>query len=518
MNNFKRTAILIVVVTLLTGMFASCGDDKNKYVIGVAQCSEDSWREKLNAELQAMTYFYDNVELRFANANDDVQLQKQQLMQFADDGVDMIIVAPITSREITPVVEQVMERGIPVITFDRKIDSDRFTAYIGCDNYQMGYTMGRYVAGEMNGSGRVVEITGMQGSSPMIERHRGFVDAIKQYPDISIIATVPGNWKEQSGYHAMDSLLRNGVTEFDYVFGHNDRLALGAIKAMRQNHVNRHVDVCGIDALNVPGGGIEQVQKGVFTASYIYPTKGDELMELAMNILQGKPYRKYTKLQSALVTPENVNVIQMQYDEIASRQQQLKRLNGMIDRYLSQLSLQRVALVLAACLLVLAVVVIVSQWRIARLRQSRSTMSDLYSSDISRAAQVEPQEPTAAEASEKQITEAVPPADECDSFAARLRDVLQTHLCDPQLDVDMIAQHLGMSRAGLYRKVKALTGQSAVELIRESRLKRAHSMLTRGNQTVSEIAYAVGFSSPAYFTKCYKDYFGHTPKNIKNQS
>ena len=159
----KRTIISTlsgIVILIVMSIMASCSSEENKYVIGVAQCSEDSWREKLNAELQASTYFYDNVELRFANADDDVNLQKRQLLQFADDGVDMIIVAPITSNEITPVVEQVMERGIPVITFDRKIQSDRFTAFIGCDNYQMGYTMGRYVAGEMKGSGNVIEITG----------------------------------------------------------------------------------------------------------------------------------------------------------------------------------------------------------------------------------------------------------------------------------------------------------------------------------------------------------------------
>ena len=108
--------------------------------------------------------------------------------------------------------------------------------------------------------------------------------------------------------------------------------------------------------------------------------------------------------------------------------------------------------------------------------------------------------------------------DEQNGFALRLRNVMQAHLDDSNLDVDMIAQLMGMSRAGLYRKVKVLTGQSVVELIRESRLKRAHAMLSSGKLTVSEIAYAVGFSSPAYFTKCYKDFFGYTPKSIKNQS
>ena len=209
----------------------------------------------------------------------------------------------------------------------------------------------------------------------------------------------------------------------------------------------------------------------------------------------------------------------MQYEEIASRQERLGQLNGMIDKYLVQLSRQRVALVLIGCLLVLAVVVIVSQRRIVRLRESRSTMTDLFSSDISRAAErVENEQIEVSTIVADEMGKTSQYEDASSSFASRLRDVLQTHLSDPQLDVDMIATHMGMSRANLYRKVKSLTGQSAVELIRESRLKRAHTMLMQNDKTVSEIAYAVGFSSPAYFTKCYKEYYGHTPKNSKNQS
>ncbi len=516
MKTTNRLSLYIFVVLLTAIAVVSC-NSKKKYVIAVVQCSEDSWRDKLKSELQACTYFYDNVELRFSNAKDDVELQKQQLLQFVEEGVDLIIVSPITSDDITLAVEQAMDKGVPVITFDRKIQSDKYTAHIGCDNYQMGYTIGNYVAREMNWSGKVVEITGLQGSSPMIERHSGFVDAISQYPEISIIATVPGDWKEQSGYKAMDSLLRSGVREFDYVFGHNDRLALGAVKAMKAHNLNRQVDVCGIDGLNIPGGGIEQVRKGVFNASYIYPTKGDKLIELSMNILQGKPYSKYTKLQSELVTPENANVIQMQYDEIVGRQQELKHLNEKIDTYLSQISLQRVALALIVGLLVLVVVVMVGQRRISKLREGRSSMSDLYSSDIG-AVTADKVESTHNITSDDKTTTVSEQDDEQNGFALRLRNVMQAHLDDSNLDVDMIAQLMGMSRAGLYRKVKVLTGQSVVELIRESRLKRAHAMLSSGKLTVSEIAYAVGFSSPAYFTKCYKDFFGYTPKSIKNQS
>ena len=189
MKTTNRLSLYIFVVLLTAIAVVSC-NSKKKYVIAVVQCSD--------------------VEVRVSNAKDDVELQKQQLLQFVEEGVDLIIVSPITSDDITLAVEQAMDKGVPVITFDRKIQSDKYTAHIGCDNYQMGYTIGNYVAREMNWSGKVVEITGLQGSSPMIERHSGFVDAISQYPEISIIATVPGDWIEQSGFKARESLLRSG--------------------------------------------------------------------------------------------------------------------------------------------------------------------------------------------------------------------------------------------------------------------------------------------------------------------
>lgn len=98
-----------------------------------------------------------------------------------------------------------------------------------------------------------------------------------------------------------------------------------------------------------------------------------------------------------------------------------------------------------------------------------------------------------------------------DKFLQRVRQCIEQHLSDESFGVEALGDEIGMSRAQLYRKCKALTNYSPVELIRNTRLKRAQQMLAQGDETIAQVAYQVGFTAPSYFTKCYKEYFGENP-------
>ena len=101
-----------------------------------------------------------------------------------------------------------------------------------------------------------------------------------------------------------------------------------------------------------------------------------------------------------------------------------------------------------------------------------------------------------------------------DKFLRKMRDMIDRSLADPDFGVEQLGDEIGMSRAQLYRKCKALTNYSPVELIRNTRLKRAQQMLAQGDETIAQVAYAVGFTAPSYFTKCYKEYFGENPNEL----
>ena len=101
-----------------------------------------------------------------------------------------------------------------------------------------------------------------------------------------------------------------------------------------------------------------------------------------------------------------------------------------------------------------------------------------------------------------------------DKFLQKIRIIIDEKLADAEFGVEQLGDLVGMSRAQLYRKVKAITNYSPVELIRNTRLKRAQQMLAQGDDNISQVAYQVGFTAPSYFTKCYKDYFGENPNEL----
>ena len=350
-------------VVFLTLVFSACSDNNvKKYVIGVSQCSEDIWRDKLNNELVMSTYQHDNVTLKFASANDNDRLQKQQIEQFIKEGVNLLIVSPNQIHTISSVIDKAYDAGIPVILFDRKTDSRKYTAFIGADNYEAGHEIGDFIGQQLEGKGNIAEICGLQASSPAIERNRGFMDALNNYPDIKVVARGYGDWIKESGVTAMDSILVQSKESFQYVFAQNDRMALGALQSIKKHKV-KGIKIVGIDALPVPGGGMENVRDGNLEASYIYPTRGDSVMQLALNILEKKTYKRDNYLKGALVTKANANVLLMQNEEMNKQTARLNALHGKVDTYLVQYNHQKMYIVLFSIILLLLIGIMVYIYR-----------------------------------------------------------------------------------------------------------------------------------------------------------
>ena len=351
-QHFAYIAALMAALALL----ASCTGGKKRYVIGVSQCSEDVWREKLNLELRVAALYYNNIDLDIASANDDVRLQTEQINRFVDKGVDLLIVAP-GQVSISPAIDRAYEKGIPVIIFDRRTRSNKYTVYIGADNREIGASMGEYLAGALPKGGRVVELCGLSSSSPAIERAEGFDSVVAVRPSIDIVAKLHADWTEQGGFRAMDSLLRSPHPNFDCLFAHNDRMAMGARRAAQEHGLDlQRIRFCGIDAMPQKGAGLELVKDGTLFASYIYPTRGDEVMRLAMNILEGKSYQRENRLSSALVTRDNARVLLMQNDETMRQQDHLATLRSRIDKAADDFNTQRGYLLVLLFFVVLLVV------------------------------------------------------------------------------------------------------------------------------------------------------------------
>ena len=731
---------ILPYILLLAISLTACTHSKKNYRIGVSQCSNDIWRDKQNAELRMGAYFHENVELLFATADDSDERQVQQIDSLVKKGIDLLIVAPNQVATISPAIDRAYDKGIPVIVFERKTNSKKYTAYMGADNYEMGRIMGEYVATRLKGEGNVVEVMGLKGSSPAIERHNGFKTALDRYPDIHITATLQGDWTEPTAYEiTKEWLAANQGQPVDLVFGMNDRSAMGARRAILEaSHPatsgSRLPLFCGIDGLSGKDGGIQLVRDSLLDASYIYPTRGDQLISLAMDILEGKPYDKETSLMSAIVTRANANVLLMEGEEVMRQSEYVEKLHQMTTGYLKQLANQRIFILLTIFLIVLLLLLVVGMRlyhrQHVRLEQERSKLereqlefytqvshelrtpltlvegplnqlaatpemkqasketaqllgilrrnaaqlsllvNKIFDAQVGRIGQnlsseqidkltmsqereqhdMMLNEPDEAEKDAKADSELptvlvvddnpdlrvylrsilqtdyrildaadgqqgmavakeeVPDlilsdvmmpvmngldfckhlkADEVtshipvilvtaramnqhqvegyqsgadayltkpfvaevlkarianllwqrhelrsmwegkkvekkkdvanDPFIRRFQAVVDERLTDSDLSVEDIASELALSRVQLYRKVKAVTGCTPVDLLRKSRLTKARQLLVESDLTVSEIAYRVGFTSPSYFTKCFKDEYGTVPGEARAQ-
>ena len=306
------------------------------------------------------------------------------------------------------------------------------------------------------------------------------------------------------------------------VFGANDRTAMGARKALSTLNSQLSTLFCGIDGLPGENGGIKLVRDSLLDASYIYPTHGDQIIELAVNILEGKPYEKETMLMSALVTSDNAKVLLMQGEELMRQADRLDELHNKADDYLHELDTQRIVNWLAIGIIALLVIVFVLFYlyylRKIALQRER-VVNTLWNMPEPVAV------PENLEESEKpEETERIDSTDDTDEtepaavsiFITRFKEVVEARLADSDVSVEDLAADMNLSRVQLYRKVKAVSGSSPVELLRTARLNRAYQILLTTDKSVSEVAYAVGFTAPSYFTKCFKEEYGMVPGDVRN--
>ena len=523
----KRKLITKLMLLGICALLVSCSEKKTKYVIGVSQCSEDIWRNWQNSEMQMEANFHEDVELRFATAHDDSKLQSQQIGDLIESGIDLLIVAPNQRSSVSPAIDRAFDKGIPVIVFERKTDSHKYTAFVSADNYEMGRQMGRYVVNRLNGKGRVMEVLGLEGSSPAEERHKGFTDALKG-SDVEIVATIQGDWTETKAYEAVRNY-KGDFTSIDLVFGHNDRSALGARKAFQERMKTSALPLfCGIDGLPGENGGIRQVRDSLLDASYIYPTRGDQLLLLALDILNGKPYEKETMLTSAIVTPENAEVLFLESDEVMRQAQNLEKLQSQASGYLHQLATQRTITLLALILAALLILAMVLFWLYHRGKvsaQYERVVNNLWNLEMpegvkSEELRVENEElrvkSEESAPQEEEVAESLEDEKE-PLFIVHFKKVVEARLADSDLSVDDLAAAMNLSRVQLYRKVKSISGSSPVELLRTARLNRGYQLLLTTGKNVSEVAYDVGFTAPSYFTKCFKDEFGVSPSDLQSK-
>ena len=335
MKSLLRSSLLTVFCVL---SLLACSRKPEVFTIGVSQCSVDAWREAANNEIGQEALFYNNLNLVFKSVRDDSQQQIADIEQFIEDGVDLLIISPNESSALSPVVEKAYDAGIPVVLYDRKVDSDKYTAFIGGDNRQIGSIAGSYTLSIIDGRKRIALIRGTRGSTADTERYEGFVSVLDQQKisGAAIAVEAYANFTREDARKAMGEILSKTREEdpYDLVFAFNDEMAAGVYDAYVEAGMKKPF-IMGIDALLAADGTgtIPYILDGMIDASFIYPTGGNAVISLAHRILMGEPFERENILSTEMVNRTNVRVYQTQVNQLAEKQRRAEELNSRIQAY-----------------------------------------------------------------------------------------------------------------------------------------------------------------------------------------
>lgn len=517
----KRNCVQIFTLLVLSVFIVACDQTcsiQKKYRIGVSQCSNDAWRTKMNEEMQRELIFHPEITLEIRHASDNSQLQCLQIDSFIAEEVDLLIVCPNEAEEVKSAVSRAYDAGLPVIVADRQVTGEKYTAFIGGDNYAVGRYMANWLqdcakklAATPQKPLQVIEIMGLAGSTPCVWRHAGLVDGLEGIANIQLMGSGNANWFAAPARVVADSLLRC-YPETDVIVAQNDIMAIAAAEVAEKlayardvyGNARGSIYVLGTDAMTGKGGGVEAILQGKINASVTYASRGDMVIQTAAKILQGEPFLRDTVLPIMLVDRNTAETMHLMSHEIEHNIASIKALQQRITLLWDMSKMQRILLYTTVGCLVLVLCLLVGLWWEYRYRRRIRAERAEHARVVAKQ-----QEQLEAITTELEQTKAQQSQDEL--FMQHLQEQIEKHLNNSQLNVEMLSELLGVSRTQLFRKTKALTGISPIELIRHVRLRKAQQILRKTDATIQEVAYEVGFTSASYFTKCYKEFFGINP-------
>jgi ribose transport system substrate-binding protein len=274
-----------------------------KFRIGMCQSNNgEPYRVQMNADLMAAAKEHPEIDLVIKDASNESLKQRDQLEEFVQDKVDLILISPKEAVPLTAPVEKAMAAGIPVIVIDRPITSDNYTCFIGADNKKIGVALGKWLKAKLKPGAQIVELKGLMTTPVAQDRHNGFLEGMKG-SDAKVVFDVDMKFLEPQATKEMESALSR-FPHIDAVYAHNDPGAHGAYLAAKKAGREKEMIFVGIDAL--PNEGVKYVEQGIEAASFQYPTGGKEAIETALKILKKEPFEKKITLESKFFTTENV--------------------------------------------------------------------------------------------------------------------------------------------------------------------------------------------------------------------
>ena len=439
----------------------------------------------MNYEMERELLLHPDMVLSRRIAYGNNEMQCAQIDSFIAEQVDLLIVSPNEAEAVKPAVTRAYRAGIPVIVADRRVTGDEWTAFIGGDNYKVGTLMAQWVTSQLSSLGRrpggvvVLEVAGLPGSTPATLRHQGLMDGL---PEGVEVHSVMGSWYREEAYKVVSEYLASHPMP-DLIVAHNDLMAIGAAEAAVG------IPIMGVDGIKP---GLQAIVEGKITCSATYSSRGDMVIDAAARILHNEPYVRDTVLETVLVDAEAAYPMLKQDEDITRDLETLHLVQTQTESKWRQMQFDRIVLSVFVAIFFVLFVATLSYIIVRQLKLQTEIKQDILP-------QLE------------NMQEAIQLSRRDEAFADRLKQIVDEHIADPNLNVEYLGSMLQLSRTQLFRRVKTVYGKGPLDYIREQRLVRADQLLHTTDMTIQQVALELCFSSAGYFTKCYKEYFGHLP-------
>jgi len=294
-------ACLLFLTALAVGCGGGSGDSNSdaKYLVIFCQSNNaEPYRAAQNERFEELFAGRDDIEFIIFDGQGQAENQVSQIEQAISKQPDLLIIAPHNEQAPNAPMKAALDAGIHTICLERTITGRHYTTFVGCDNVAIGRQAGQFIADALEAKhgevrGRLVEITGMVGSSGANDRHNGAFEVLQPYIDsgaIQLIDDPTGNWYKGEAMERMEEVYVASEGEFDVVYAHNDPMAYGAYLIVREKNPQLADDAIFVGVDGLPSEGALYVNNGELDATFEYPLCADKAFELTLQLLEDEAF------------------------------------------------------------------------------------------------------------------------------------------------------------------------------------------------------------------------------------
>ncbi|MBY3259689.1 MULTISPECIES: substrate-binding domain-containing protein [Rhizobium] len=278
------------------------------WTIGFSQDTMDHpWRAFMvtSAEAQAKKYPELIKEFIYTDAKGTNEKQIADIEDLIARGVDLIMMSPREAQALVPAVEAIKKAGIPLVVLDREIVGEDYNVFIGGNNLSLAEGLGKHVLGSVGEKFSYLELEGIPGATPTIQRQQGFAAQLEGKADIKLLDARPANYDLAPAIPIVEDWLTRYRDQFQVIYAHNDPMILGAINVLKEaGYKPGDVYLIGVDGQRE---AFQAIKDGWLQATSIYATGGAIGLDMAVRVLKGEPVPKRITTETPIVTKDNVD-------------------------------------------------------------------------------------------------------------------------------------------------------------------------------------------------------------------